>query len=173
LKLENVIIATNYPYSAEKLNPNVLGIRCGKPQTVCEKAAKINEDILAPKPKNITDLITKMLDTFMYPMEQGQIRSDNEKKQTVELPTSKYAGIKTDKQIQQEIEDILKGIKFEDNSPNAKRIKKLEEVSVELIDFAAGITDEFRGNIKLANAKKMLIDEAYKITKEKLNMFNL
>jgi hypothetical protein len=128
-------------------------------------------EILLVKPKNLLRLLTNMLDTFMYPMEQGQIRSEQQKSQTVELPTSKYVGNKSLADRKNEIKDIIKGIIKKDDSKNAKRLGELDEIKVELIDFATGLTEEFRGNDKLANAKKELIEEAYSITKEKLQPF--
>jgi predicted acylesterase/phospholipase RssA len=167
--INEIKIASSLPFGPEPLNEKVLGIRCDKPSTIRETAAKINEDMLNAKAKNIVDLLGNMVDTFMYPGESGQIRTNKEKEQTIELPTRRYAGAMTEDELKKEIEDTVKGLKKEDKSPNAKRIKKLEEISLDLIDFAVGITDDFRGNAKLAKAKKLLIEEAYKVTSARLN----
>jgi hypothetical protein len=128
------------------------------------------EEILATKPKNLSGLLTNMLDTFMYPMEQGQIRSNKEKLQTVELPTSKYVGNKSDNERKKELNDIVKGIAKKNDFKNAKRLEKLDNISVELIDFATGLTDEFRGNDKLATAK--ILEEYEEHNKHGLNNEN-
>ena len=125
------------------LRKNTLSIRCG-----ISDDKNITFDEAYPKDKiMITEFLGQFMQAFLYPSEEGQIRSEEERAQTISLPTEHTVRKDLNKLIPSDV-----------------------TISLEVADFATPNVDEKRGAILLKRLKDGLIDNAYRAVSKSLSL---